>query len=65
VSTQRPPFGPSAYNRTLVAVIPLTIAAADPTRDVLLRDANGRGARPLPLSVAKLIAIAPGACRVH
>ena len=48
-----------------LAVILATIAAAAPTRDALLRDANRRGARPPPLSVAKLIAIAPGACRLH
>ena len=55
----------AAYNRAPLAVILATIAAAAPTRDAILRDANRRGARPPPLSVAKLIAIAPGACRLH
>ena len=32
---------------------------------MLLRDANRRGGRPPPLNVAKLIAIAPGTCRLH
>jgi hypothetical protein len=31
----------------------------------LLRDANWGGGRPPPLSVAKLTAIAPDACRLH
>jgi hypothetical protein len=55
----------AAYNRAPLAVILATIATAAPTRDAILRDANRRGARPPPLSVAKLIAIAPGACRLH
>jgi hypothetical protein len=32
---------------------------------MLLRDANRRGGRPPPFNVAKLLAIAPGACRLH
>jgi hypothetical protein len=55
----------AAYNRAPLAVILATIAAAAPTRDAIQRDANRRGARPPPLSVAKLIAIAPGACQLH
>ena len=53
-----------AYDRAPLPVILATIAAAAPAREALLRDANRRGARPPPLSVAKLIAIAPGACRL-
>ena len=34
----------AAYNRAPLAVILPTIAAAAPTRDALLRDANRRGA---------------------
>jgi hypothetical protein len=32
---------------------------------VLVREANRRGERPPPLSVAKLTSIAPDACRLH
>ena len=38
----------AAYNRAPLAVILPTIAAAAPTRDAILRDANRRGARPPP-----------------
>jgi hypothetical protein len=34
-------------------------------RQALVRDANRLGQRPPPLNVAKLNAIAPGACRLH
>ena len=51
---------------TIVPVIILAaIAEATPTREALLRDANQRGERPPPLNVARLTAIAPGACRLH
>jgi hypothetical protein len=46
-------------------VILAAIAAAAPTREALVRDANQRGERPPPLNVAKLAAIAPDACRLH
>ena len=55
----------AAYNRAPLAFILATIAAAAPTREALLRDANRLGQRPPPLNVARLIAIAPGACRLH
>jgi class 3 adenylate cyclase len=52
------------------AVLPMptiqaAIAAAAPTREALVRDANRLGQRPPPLNVAELIAIAPSACRLH
>jgi hypothetical protein len=55
----------AAYDRAPLPVILAAIAAAAPTREALVRDANRLGQRPPPLSVAKLIAIAPGACRLH
>ena len=55
----------AAYNRAPLAFILAAIAAAAPTRDALLRDANQRGERPPPLNVARLTAIAPDACRLH
>jgi hypothetical protein len=55
----------AAYDRAPLAVILAAIAEAAPTREALLRDANQRGERPPPLSVARLTAIAPGACRLH
>jgi hypothetical protein len=55
----------AAYNRAPLAVILAALAAAAPTREALLRDANQRGERPPPLNVARLAAIAPGACRLH
>ena len=55
----------AAYNRAPLAVILAAIAEAAPTREALLRDANQRGERPPPLNVARLIAIAPGECRLH
>jgi hypothetical protein len=41
------------------------IADPAPTRETLLRDANPRSERPPPLSVARLVAIVPDACRPH
>ena len=55
----------AAYNRAPLAVILAAIAEAGPTREALVRDANQRGERPPPLNVARLIAIAPGECRLH
>jgi hypothetical protein len=55
----------AAYNRAPLPVILAAIASAAQTREALVRDANRLGQRPPPLSVAKLIAIAPGACRLH
>jgi hypothetical protein len=55
----------AAYNRAPLAVIPAAIAEAAPARETLLRDANRRGERPPPLSVARLAAIAPDAFRLH
>ena len=55
----------SAYGRGSVPLILAALASAAPTREALVRDANRRGERPPPLNVAKLIAIAPGACRLH
>jgi hypothetical protein len=55
----------AAYNRAPLAVILAAIAEAAPTRETLVREANRLGQRPPPLSVAKLIAIAPSACRLH
>ena len=55
----------AAYNRAPLPVIMAAIAAAAPTRELLLRDANRLGQRPPPLNVAKLTAIAPDACRLH
>ena len=55
----------AAYNRAPLPVILAALAAAAPTREALVRDANRRGGRPPPLNVAKLISIAPGACRLH
>ena len=55
----------AAYNRAPLPVVLASIAAAAPTREALVRDANQLGQRPPPLNVVKLIAIAPGACRLH
>jgi hypothetical protein len=55
----------AAYNRAPLAVILAALAEAAPTREALVRDANRLGQRPPPLNVAKLNAIAPGACRLH
>jgi hypothetical protein len=55
----------AAYGRAPLPIILAAIAAAAPTREALVRDANRRGERPPPMSVAKLAAIAPGACRLH
>jgi hypothetical protein len=55
----------AAYDRAPLPVIMAAIAAAAPTREALVRDANQRGERPPPLNVAKLAAIAPDACRLH
>jgi hypothetical protein len=55
----------AAYNRAQLPVILATIAAAAPTREALVREANRLGQRPPPLSVARLTAIAPDACRLH
>jgi hypothetical protein len=55
----------AAYDRAPLPVILAAIAAAAPTREALVRDANRRGERPPPLSVAKLAAIAPDTCRLH
>jgi hypothetical protein len=55
----------AAYNRAPLAVILASIAEAAPTREALVRDANQLGQRPPPLNVARLAAIAPGACRLH
>ena len=55
----------AAYNRAPLPVILAAIAGAAPTREALLRDANQRGERPPPLNVARLISIAPDACRLH
>jgi hypothetical protein len=55
----------AAYNRAPLPVILAAIVAAAPTREALVREANRRGQRPPPLNVAKLIAIAPDACRLH
>jgi hypothetical protein len=55
----------AAYNRAPLPVILAAIAEAAPTREALVRDANRRGARPPPLNVARLTAIAPDACRLH
>jgi hypothetical protein len=55
----------TAYGRAPLPVILAAIAEAAPTREALVRDANRRGERPPPLNVARLAAIAPGACRLH
>jgi hypothetical protein len=55
----------AAYDRSPLPVILAAIAAAAPTREALVRDANRRGERPPPLNVARLTAIAPDACRLH
>jgi hypothetical protein len=55
----------AAYNRAPLPVILAAIAEAAPTREALVRDANRLGQRPPPLKVARLIAIAPDACRLH
>ena len=55
----------AAYDRAPLPVILAAIAEAAPTREALVRDANQLGQRPPPLNLAKLIAIAPGACRLH
>jgi hypothetical protein len=55
----------AAYNRAPLAVILAAIAEAAPTREALVRDANLRGEHPPPLNVARLVSIAPGACRLH
>ncbi len=55
----------AAYDRAPLPVILAAIAEAAPTREALVRDANRLGQRPPPLNVAKLIAIAPDACRLH
>lgn len=55
----------AAYGRAPVAITLAVLAAAAPTREVLLRAANARGERPPPLNVAKLTAIAPSVCRLH
>jgi hypothetical protein len=55
----------AAYNRAPLPVILAAIAAAAPTREALVREANRLGQRPPPLNVARLVAIAPGACRLH
>jgi hypothetical protein len=55
----------AAYNRAPLPVMLAAIAEAAPAREALLRDANQRGERPPPLNVARLTAIAPGACRLH
>jgi hypothetical protein len=55
----------AAYDRAPLPVILAAIAEAAPTREALLRDANQRGERPPPLNVARLVSIAPGACRLH
>ena len=55
----------AAYDRAPLPVILAAIAAAAPTREALVRDANQLGQRPPPLNVAKLIAIAPDVCRLH
>ena len=55
----------AAYNRAPLPVILAAIAEAAPTREALVREANQFGRRPPPLNVARLTAIAPGACRLH
>ena len=55
----------AAYNRAPLPVVLAAIAAAAPTREALVRDANRRGERPPPLNLARLTAIAPDACRLH
>ena len=49
----------AAYDRAPLADILAAIAAAAPTREALVREANRLGQRPPPLNVAKLTAIAP------
>ena len=55
----------AAYYRAPLAVLLAAIAEAAPTREALVREANCRGERPPPLSVARLTGVAPGACRLH
>jgi hypothetical protein len=55
----------AAYNRAPLAIILAAIAEAAPTREALVREANRLGQRPPPLSVARLTALAPDACRLH
>jgi hypothetical protein len=55
----------AAYNRAPLPVILAAIAAAAPTREALVREANRLGQRPPPLNAARLTAIAPDACRLH
>jgi hypothetical protein len=55
----------AAYNRAPLPVVLAAIAAAAPTREALVRDANRRSERPPPLNLARLTAIAPDACRLH
>jgi hypothetical protein len=55
----------AAYGRGSVPLILAALAEAAPTREALVREANRLGQRPPPLNVARLNAIAPGACRLH
>lgn len=55
----------AAYDRAPLPVIMAAIAAAAPTRELVVREANQRGKPPPPLNVANLMAIAPDACRLH
>jgi hypothetical protein len=55
----------AAYGRAPLAITLAVLAAAAPTREMLLRAANARGETPPPLNVAKLTAIAPSVCRLH
>ena len=58
----------AAYeDRAPLPVILASIAEATEPRPgkALVRDANRLGQRPPPLNVARLIAIAPDACRLH
>jgi hypothetical protein len=55
----------SAYGRASLADILSAIATSAPTRETLLREANRLGRQPPPLNTARLVTIAPSACRLH
>jgi hypothetical protein len=55
----------ATYWRAPLPPILVAIAEAAPTKEALLREANRRSERLPPLSVARSIAIAPGANRLN
>jgi hypothetical protein len=55
----------AAYGRATLPVILAALGAAVPAREALLRECNKNGEPEPPLNIARLEAIAPGACRLH